>query len=91
MKNAKLLRPYKLGNMELKNRIVRSPMMRSRAIGNIPNQLIAGYYKQLAGAGLIITKGTSPSVNDFGYRYIIHNRPGMPMNATVKLTTGVIK
>lgn len=91
MKNAKLLSPYKLGNIELKNRIVMSPMMRSRAIGNIPNQLMAGYYKQRAGAGLIITEWTSPSLNDFGYSYIAHDRPGVPMNATVRLTTGVTK
>ena len=39
MKNAKLFFPYKLGNIELKNRIVMAPMTRSRVIGNIPNKL----------------------------------------------------
>ena len=47
-----------------------APMTRSRAIGNIPNQLIAEYYKQRSGAGLIITEGTSPSPNGLGYARI---------------------
>jgi len=67
MKNTKLLSPYRLGQIELKNRIVMAPMTRSRAIGNIPNQLMADYYEQRAGAGLIITEGTSPSPNGLGY------------------------
>lgn len=44
-----------------------SPMTRCRAIGNIPNELMAQYYAQRAGAGLIITEGTSPSPNGLGY------------------------
>jgi N-ethylmaleimide reductase len=67
MKKVELLSPYKLGNMDLKNRIVMSPMTRSRALGNIPNDLMAEYYGQRAGAGLIITEGTSPSPNGLGY------------------------
>ncbi|MCX6168426.1 MAG: alkene reductase [Ignavibacteriales bacterium] len=70
MKNAKLFSPYKLGNIELKNRIVMAPMTRSRAIGNIPNKLMSEYYGQRAGAGLIITEGTSPSPNGLGYSRI---------------------
>jgi N-ethylmaleimide reductase len=70
MKELKVLNAYKLGNIELKNRIVMSPMTRSRAIGNIPNDLIAKYYSQRSGAGLIITEGTSPSPNGLGYSRI---------------------
>lgn len=70
MKNAKLLSPYKLGRIDLKNRIVMAPMTRSRAIGNIPSQLMAEYYKQRSAAGLIITEGTSPSPNGLGYSRI---------------------
>jgi N-ethylmaleimide reductase len=47
-----------------------APMTRSRAIGNIPNDLIAEYYKQRASAGLIVTEGTSPSPNGLGYSRI---------------------
>ncbi len=64
------LTPYLLGKAELKNRIVMAPMTRSRAINNIPNNLIAEYYAQRASAGLIITEGTSPSPNGLGYARI---------------------
>jgi N-ethylmaleimide reductase len=56
-----------LGQLNLRNRIVMSPMTRSRAINNIPNELMATYYAQRAEAGLIITEGTSPSPNGLGY------------------------
>lgn len=64
------LTPYRLGTTALKNRIVMAPMTRSRAINNIPNNLIAEYYAQRASAGLIITEGTSPSPNGLGYARI---------------------
>lgn len=70
MKTTKLLSPYELGSIKLKNKIVMAPMTRSRAIGNIPNQLMAEYYEQRAAAGLIITEGTSPSPNGLGYSRI---------------------
>ncbi len=63
----KIFSRYNLGNLELKNRIVMAPMTRSRATGNIPNDLMAEYYKQRADAGLIITEGTAPSPNGLGY------------------------
>ncbi|MEI7983752.1 MAG: alkene reductase, partial [Bacteroidota bacterium] len=63
----KLFEEYKLGNVILKNHMVMAPMTRSRAIGNVPNALIAEHYGQRAGAGLIITEGTSPSPNGLGY------------------------
>lgn len=44
-----------------------APMTRSRAIGNLPNDLMAEYYGQRSGAGLIITEGTSPSPEGLGY------------------------
>lgn len=58
---------FQLGGLELKNRIVMAPLTRSRAIDNVPNDLMATYYSQRAGAGLIISEGTSPSVNGIGY------------------------
>ena len=36
-------------------------MTRSRAIGNVPNALMATYYGQRASAGLIVTEGVAPS------------------------------
>ena len=65
-----LFSPYKLGNIGLTNRVVMAPMTRCRAIGNVPNDLIATFYGQRASAGLIITEGTSPSPNGLGYARI---------------------
>jgi N-ethylmaleimide reductase len=63
----KLLMPYNGTNLQLKNHIVMAPMTRSRAIGNLPNALMARYYGQRAGAGLIITEGTAPAPEALGY------------------------
>lgn len=72
----KLLSSYKLGSIELKNRMVMAPMTRSRAIGNIPNNLMAKYYQQRSDAGLLITEGVAPSPNGVGYARIpgIYNK-----------------
>ena len=59
-----------LGPLALQNRLVMAPLTRSRAIGNIPNDLMVKYYAQHASAGLIITEGTSPSPNGLGYARI---------------------
>jgi N-ethylmaleimide reductase len=67
---SKLFSPYTLGKLTLQNRTVIAPMTRSRAIKNIPNDLIAEYYAQRASAGLIVTEGTSPSPNGLGYARI---------------------
>jgi len=66
----KLLSEYKLGDITLKNRVVMAPMTRSRAIGNVPNELMAEYYAQRAGGGLLITEGVAPSPNGLGYARI---------------------
>jgi N-ethylmaleimide reductase len=70
MKEFKLFEPVKVGSVELENRIVMSPMTRCRAIGNIPNKIMADYYSQRSSAGLIITEGTSPSPDGLGYARI---------------------
>ncbi|MEM1414506.1 MAG: alkene reductase, partial [Myxococcota bacterium] len=44
-----------------------APMTRSRALGNVPNALMAEYYAQRASGGLLITEGTAPSPNGLGY------------------------
>lgn len=62
-----LFESFPLGKTTLKNRIVMAPMTRSRAIDNVPNELMAQYYQQRSSAGLIITEGTSPSPNGIGY------------------------
>jgi N-ethylmaleimide reductase len=65
-----LFSTFQLGSLPLKNRLVMAPLTRSRAIGNVPNDLMARYYAQRATAGLIVTEGTSPSPNGLGYARI---------------------
>ena len=67
-----LFAPYRLGELELRNRFVMAPMTRNRAgAGGAPTALNAEYYAQRAGAGLIVTEGTQPSAGGQGY-------PGTP-------------
>jgi len=80
-----LFTPATLGKLQLKNRIVMAPMTRSRATGNVPNELMEKYYAARAAAGLIITEGTSPSPNGLGYARI----PGMFSDAQVQGWKGV--
>lgn len=59
-----------LKDIILKNRIVMPPMTRSRAAkGHVPTELMAEYYAQRAGAGLIITEGTPISIQGRGYAW----------------------
>ena len=64
-----------LGRYRTRNRVVMAPMTRSRAYGPeaSPTPLMATYYAQRAGAGLIITEGTQPSAVGQGYL----NTPGL--------------
>jgi N-ethylmaleimide reductase len=63
-----LFSSYRLGDIEIHNRIVMSPMTRSRAIeGNVPNSMAASYYAQRASAGLIISEATQISPQGVGY------------------------
>jgi len=78
--NNHLFTTYQLGDIHLQNRIVMAPMTRSRAIGSIPNALMAKYYAQRATAGLIITEGIAPSPNGLGYT----NIPGLFNEEQVK-------
>ncbi|WP_299761161.1 alkene reductase [uncultured Pontibacter sp.] len=70
-----LLKPIKLHDLELKNRVIMAPMTRSRADneGNVPNDLMVTYYTQRAGAGLIISEGSQISKQAVGYI----NTPGI--------------
>lgn len=63
-----LLSPLQLGALNLRNRIVMAPMTRSRSDdAAMPNALMREYYRQRAGAGLIISEGVAPSANGLGY------------------------
>ena len=63
-----LFSPYRLGTLQLKNRMVMAPLTRSRAEeGNVPSSMAATYYSQRAGAGLIVTEATQASAGGQGY------------------------
>lgn len=66
-----LFQPIQLGTLTLPNRIVMPPMTRSRASqpGDEANDLMAAYYAQRAGAGLIISEGTYVSPLGKGYAW----------------------
>ncbi|MDP4918833.1 MAG: alkene reductase, partial [Haliea sp.] len=61
-----LLRPVRLGAIELKNPIVMAPMTRARTPSRVPTASMADYYRQRAGAGLIITEATQISQQGTG-------------------------
>lgn len=67
----RLFEKLEMGGLELPNRIVMSPMTRSRTSqpGDIPNELMAEYYAQRASAGLIITEATQISRQGQGYSF----------------------
>lgn len=64
-----LFQPYRLGDLTLKNRVVMAPLTRNRATHgtDAPNALNAEYYRQRAGAGLIISEATQISKQGQGY------------------------
>jgi len=71
---SKLLNPLTIGSLTLKNRIIMAPLTRARAgVERIPNDLMATYYAQRSGAGLILTEATSVHPMGVGYA----NTPGI--------------
>lgn len=64
-----LLAPYRMGNLDLPNRIVMAPLTRMRAQpeDHVPTALQAEYYAQRASAGLIIAEATAISPDGFGW------------------------
>jgi N-ethylmaleimide reductase len=62
-----LFEPVQLGPLHLPNRIVMAPLTRNRAPDAIPTPLMAEYYSQRAGAGLIISEGTAITHQGQGY------------------------
>ncbi len=64
---AQLFSPTKVGSHTLKNRLVMAPMTRLRAVGGLPQPIMATYYAQRASAGLIVTECTAVSPMSNGY------------------------
>lgn len=68
---SRLLEPVRLGALHLRNRVVMAPLTRCRADnpGAVPTEMMARYYAQRAGAGLIISEGTIVSPRGRGYPF----------------------
>jgi N-ethylmaleimide reductase len=63
-----LFQPLQLGAIAAKNRIIMAPLTRGRSDhGSVPNAMMAEYYRQRAGAGLIISEATGISVEGLGW------------------------
>lgn len=63
-----LTNPIQLGSLTLPNRVIMAPLTRRRSGDDrVPNELMAKYYRQRAGAGLILTEATSVSEQGVGY------------------------
>ena len=65
----KLFSEFNLSGLNLKNRVVMAPMTRSRAADTVADELTALYYKQRAGAGLIVSEGSQISTQGVGYLF----------------------
>lgn len=77
-----LFRPHQLGALRLPNRIIMAPLTRSRSAqpGDVPQAMNVEYYRQRAGAGLIIAEATQVSPQGKGYAFT----PGIHSEAQVE-------
>jgi len=84
-----LFQPFRLGDLDLPNRIVMAPLTRNRAThgSDAPNELAATYYRQRAAAGLLISEATQISQQGQGYIWT----PGLYTEAQVVGWRGVTK
>ena len=64
-----LFQPLDLGAIQAPNRILMAPLTRGRANmpGSVPGEMNATYYRQRAGAGLIISEATGISQEGLGW------------------------
>ena len=63
--------PIRIGDLDLPNRVLMSPLTRSRATEDrVPTNLMLEYYVQRASAGLITTLATNPRQIQFGLKLI---------------------
>lgn len=77
-----LFTPVKVGALELPHRVAMAPLTRSRAAqpGDVPTAMNARYYRQRAGAALILTEATQVSPQGKGYAFT----PGIHSEAQVE-------
>jgi len=78
---ADIFQSLNLGAISLANRVVMAPMTRSRGgPQDEPTPMMVEYYRQRAGAGLIVTEGTQPCPAGKGY----WRTPGIHSEAQVE-------
>jgi 2,4-dienoyl-CoA reductase-like NADH-dependent reductase (Old Yellow Enzyme family) len=76
-----LFDPIQLGDIAANNRILMSPLTRGRSTAeHVPTDIMIDYYRQRAGAGVIITEGTGVSRLGLGWP----NAPGLWTDAQVE-------
>lgn len=65
-----LLSPVRLGALDLPNRFVMAPLTRTRTgEARVPGELNAEYYRQRAGAGLIVSEAVAITPEAVGYKW----------------------
>ena len=65
-----LFDPIRLGDLALRNRILMAPLTRARSTrDHVPVPMMVEYYRQRAGAGLIISEATGISAQGLGWPY----------------------
>ncbi len=63
-----LFEPLQVGALQLPNRVIMAPLTRCRASeGRVPNAMMAEYYAQRAGFGMILSEATSVCPQGVGY------------------------
>jgi N-ethylmaleimide reductase len=76
-----VLAPFRLGEIELKNRVVMAPLTRSRSsVEGVPPPYAAEYYAQRSSAGLIVSEATNISPQAVGYAFT----PGIWSDAQIE-------
>ena len=89
--NDPLFQPFTMGDLTLPNRILMSPLTRSRSSqpGDIPSDMNVRYYQQRASAGLILSEATQISPQGKGYAFTpgIHSQD--QINGWEKVTNAV--
>lgn len=87
MNSLKLLTPLKNEKLQFKNRVFMAPMTRSRAMEQVPNDLMKEYYSQRTSAGLIFTEGAQVSPEGVGYIFT----PGIYTEKQIQGWSEIIK
>jgi N-ethylmaleimide reductase len=85
-----LFSPFKLGPLEMPNRMVMSALTRCRAVeGNVPSPLAVTYYTQRASAGLILTEATQVTPMGQGYPHTPGIHSPEQVKGWIKVTDSV--